>query len=402
MQSTTTLTKHMDGLAFDLVSAYAHAGAHGRNASGHDPGPAILASVALQESDAVALRESDAVASEAHNATARWIGEIPSEFNAAGAYGGLGGFHAGLRAAMGIYPSLTPLHSALADRTKRYLDTSAWQTSGVAWRDYDLFTGPAGLVLAGIANVDDAELIEPAVAHLALLCDSPGLERLRAGNDIDPRSAFNVGRINTGLGHGVTGVVAALRHAVEYLPDGERYSQALWNACEWLAREVFVDNVGLVTWAPVGREGAEPPRGFYRRQAWCYGTPGIAWTLWDAARVLGDNTLRDLACEAIASYMRCFHEVRYFDDDDVGAALSLCHGAAGILAVVDAFIRTAGLTELEELRTELMQLIASQRADIAELAENDMTILGGAAGIAAIWITARGGSRAWLPLIALR
>jgi hypothetical protein len=129
-----------------------------------------------------------------------------------------------------------------------------------AWVDYDLFRGPAGLVLAGASNSGPTEPFVPAVRHLAHLCDAPSLERMRAGTEISEPSAFNIGRINTGMGHGVAGVASALRHAVETLDDGNDYRQALRFACDWLVEEAYLADRDFITWPPVGRDGAKAPR----------------------------------------------------------------------------------------------------------------------------------------------
>ena len=196
--------------------------------------------------------------------------------------------------------------TGLIDQTRRLLAGVQWRTSAVAWVDYDLFRGPAGLVLAGASNTGPTDPFVPAARHLARLCDDPGLEGLRAGTEISPPSAFNIGRINTGMGHGVTGVASALRHAVETFEDGSDYRPALRRACDWLVEEAYLADRDFITWPPVGRDGARASGVADRRQAWCYGTPGVAWTLWDAGRVLGDPSLQVLGEEAMRSFCRVF------------------------------------------------------------------------------------------------
>jgi len=277
-----------------------------------------------------------------------------------------------------------------------------WRTSLVAWRDYDLFNGPTGLVLAGAASGNATAPFARAARHLALLCDDPRLERLRAGTEIDPRSAFNIGRINTGMAHGVTGVAAALRHAVETFEDGDDYRPALRRACDWLVQEVYLADCGLITWSPVGHEGDSPSFAVDDPQAWCYGTPGVAWTLWDAGRVLDDSSLQMLGEEAMRSFCAVFDDERFVARPDVGEALSICHGAAGTLAVADAFARHADLGDAASLRDHLDGYLMDRIDDILNLARVDMTILTGAGGIMSVLVTARGGPRDWLPQLALR
>jgi hypothetical protein len=246
-------------------------------------------------------------------------------------------------------------------------------------------------------------MFEPAVQHLVAMCESPGLEAFRAGEEIDPRSSFNVGRINTGLGHGLAGVASALHHAANVLGEEHRCLPALERVCDWLEQETIVVGAReLITWPPVGAEGQPPMVGADRPQAWCYGTPGVAWTLWDAAGTLEDATKRTLAYDAMRSFCRVFHEELHVDAGSPSEALSICHGVAGMLAVADAFSRHASLPEAERLRAHLTGLLLDRDDDIRLLAATDMTILSGAGGILSVLVTSIGGDRRWLPQVALR
>lgn len=392
---TRQITHHNSKIGAVTVAALAaYADPGSPNRCGHDPGPMVLA--ALATAAGVAPTEL------ALRAVGRWLAELPDQVRAVGAFGGLGGFLAGVRAAGSVCPRLSGLAGSLLARTPGWLAGVGWRTSRVAWRDYDLFNGPAGLVLAGITRDTSGAPFVRALRHLSTLCDQPGLARLRAGTEIDPRSAFNLGRINTGLGHGVAGVAAALRHAVVSCPDGAGYRPALARACGWLAREAFIDARGLITWPPAGREGAGGPGEVYQRQAWCYGAPGVAWTLWDAGVALADPDLRELAEEAMRLFCRRFDPDRYLDPADGDGTLAVCHGAAGTLAVVDAFIRHAGLAEAGPLRAELRSYLAERTSQVTALAERDVTMLNGAGGILSVLLTVHGGERGWLPLLALR
>ena len=69
-----------------------------------------------------------------------------------------------------------------------------------------------------------------------------------------------------------------------------------------------------------------------RRQAWCYGSPGIAWALWESGRVLGRKDLEAFALDSMASFCAAFDPDFHLDAEPV-ARLGFCHGAAGTLAV---------------------------------------------------------------------
>jgi hypothetical protein len=381
-------------LATDVLIAYADADAGASNGCGHDSGPIVLAALTYAvdpSADGLTQR-----------VIARWLRELPGEIRAVGAFGGLGGFMAGIRAGSVVHPDLAPITDLLTAEMDRLVTDLGWRTSSVAWRDYDLFNGPAGLLLGGASSGRTAPF-RPAARHLAQLCEDASLEALRAGTDIDPRSVFNVGRINTSMGHGVAGVASALRHAVEYLDGGDEYRPALTRACAWLVDQAYLAENDFITWPPIGRDGATPSRFADTRQAWCYGTPGVAWTLWDAGRVLADSSLQLLAEEAMRSFCRVFDVEVHIDQGDVGQALGMCHGAAGTLAVAEMFAQYANVGEAHELREHLAQYLVNRVEEISELALVDMTILTGATGILAEMMTsAGGGQRGWMTQFALR
>jgi len=389
------------GLAVHILERYAAAERGSLSSYGHDSGPMVLASIA----DSMGAISEDLL----RRVGRRWFDESPAIVNSLGAFGGLGGFIAGVRALIATDHEFSSVSDLLVEQTRRMLAAVQWRTSLVAWADYDLFRGPVGLVLAGATYSGATAHLVPAARHLARLCDDPGLECLRGGTEIDPHSAFNIGRINTGMGHGVTGVAAALRHAVETFENGSDYRSALRRACDWLVEEAYLAERDFITWPAVGRDGAKPSGFADRRQAWCYGTPGVAWTLWDAGRVLEDSSLQVLGEEAMRSFCRVFDPDYHFFDayyhvnkDDVSEDLAICHGAAGILAVADAFARHAGLSDAASFRDDLDLYLLDRVDQIADIARTDMTMLNGAGGIVSVMMTVHGGARSWLCQIALR
>ncbi|GHO49212.1 hypothetical protein KSX_73750 [Ktedonospora formicarum] len=63
------------------------------------------------------------------------------------------------------------------------------------------------------------------------------------------------------------------------------------------------------------------------RTAWCYGTPGIARTLWLAGQALGREDVCIVAREALAAVLRRPARQRNIDDPQI------CHGMAGLLLI---------------------------------------------------------------------
>ncbi|WP_424216553.1 lanthionine synthetase LanC family protein (plasmid) [Streptomyces sp. BI20] len=384
-------------------------------APGAGPAPVVLA-LLLPESDRDLVAES----------LRTWLRRLPAPppRHAGALTDGLAARLAGLRLAARRAPALGPL----ADRLDAALDTAAraghWSGSRRVFTDYDLIGGPAGVLLARAvapparpATPDPPR--DPVTAHLLRLCARPDLADLRLTGHADhPLNGWCHGRINTGLGHGVAGVVAALASVVHRTPDDTEAAGALARAAGWLAARAEPgpdgagpDGAGPITW-PIA-DGTPPARS--GRRAWCYGTPGIAWALRDAADALAHAGLpvpglRELADTAFASVARDPDPASRFpviEDGADGAHLTVCHGAAGVLGLADAFTRAAPAPDTppgpaSALRDRLRAHLLDHLDALVTLGRRDLTLPTGAAGALTVLATSLNADRTPLPLLALR
>lgn len=396
MQPSPPVPNDVIALARAVLHAYAARPEPTPDVLDADAGPAVLVSLVL-DLEAIDDEVADRV-------LARWVLTQQAHLcGHPGLYGGLAGLWAGTRLVARQRPQLGALVEPLGQALAGYAAAGAWRADRVAWHDYDLVSGPAGVVLAATIDApgEGRDAARSAARHLATLCRDATLEPLRVASYADDElRAWNYGRINTGLAHGVGGVVAALTAAVR--DDDPELRAALSRAAWALAREAYVDRDGLRTWPPAAAEGAAPPPLPSRRQAWCYGTPGLAWVLWEAGRALGDLALVARAEDAMSSYCATFDEARYLDREPLADALGICHGAAEILAVADAFAVHAGLPPAAALAERLERHLLERLDQVHEISASDATLLTGASGIVATLLTRRGGSRAWLRTLALR
>jgi lantibiotic modifying enzyme len=364
-----------------------------------DAGPAVLAGLTASTGDPAA-EEIAWVALD------KWLDQLREGTAYPGVFGGLAGFYVGAQTASSFYPGLRSLALVLRDSVVRWTATGDWRTDQVGWADYDLISGPAGMILSLATDPECAsEQIVPAAQHLARLCESDRLEKVRIGAYLDDEQrSWNQGLINTGLAHGVTGIAAALRVALEISGDRAQFLAPLRRVCEWLVAESYLDDLALLTWPPAGLEGKGHPPGWSRRQAWCYGTPGISWTLWEAGRLLDDMELQAFAEEAMRSFCKAFQEELYVDSSPISSTLGICHGVAGTLAIADAFATHTCLKEATVLRDRLEGYLLARLPDVRDLARDDMTLLTGASGILSTLLMRQGGQRerAWLTHLALR
>ncbi|MFE3181824.1 lanthionine synthetase LanC family protein [Streptomyces violascens] len=350
-----------------------------------DFGPAVLASlIAGPRRPPPDAPESLAVAA--------WLRQLRHGCNHPGLFGwGLAGYLLGLRSAALTWPGL----GGLVERARKELAaTASWQAENLAWYDYDLVTGTSGtlLVLASdpACTPDD---LEATATHLTALCTRDDLQGLRVGHYKDEQMrGWNHGRVNTGMAHGATGVTAALCRAAEAGGLSDELASALRRLATWLVEHSATGDRGLCSWPIAGGLSDLP----LRPQAWCYGTPGISWTLWETGRVLSDPRLQAFALDAAASFLRAY------DEDIHQPDLSVCHGIPGLILICDAFDRYTPLQGAGELRDRLLRGLLDRLDEVAVLAEHDCTLLSGATGACAVLLTLRSGTRSWLPAFGLR
>ncbi|MCA2215057.1 lanthionine synthetase LanC family protein [Jidongwangia harbinensis] len=322
--------------------------------------------------------------------------------------GGMAGFVLALTRASGTWPELAPTAATMRARLAAAAAGASWRRDRVGWDDYDLISGPSGTlaVLAGDPAGDPADGA-PIVAHLTALCGTPDLAGLRVGQYRDDvLRAFNVGRVNAGIGHGAPGVAVGLRAAADAGALPAAGYAALRRVTDWLVAQSYVDGRGVRSWPSTGRAVHRPVPGptrhVSRRQAWCYGNPGIAWALWEAARVLDDPGLSAFAADAAGSFLTGYDDDVHLDEqypDRVG----VCHGAAGLLLVMDAFDRYARLPGAGPLRDHLAGVLEARLDRLVRGPDTDLSLLAGAAGVVAALLSLDGtGDRRWLSAFGLR
>ncbi len=334
-------------------------------------------------------------------ALTHWLGAFRAGPAAPGVSGrGQAGFAAGLAVAAEVEPRL----AALAERTRagvvRWGRELRVEPESLRWQDYDLIAGPAGVLLAlTVAGRGTREELDPFATHLSLLAADRDVAGLRLGGYAeDPLRGWNQGSVNLGLGHGVPGVVVALAAARRTVGPRQDVLTALRHCATVLTDTAATDARGMSVWGAADRA----PVDGQPRQAWCYGTPGVAWALWEAGNALADREMLAFATDAMTALDRGWDPEHELYGDGLADLLGVCHGAAGVLAVADAFARHAAHAPAARLRDRLADWLRGRESDVDELATGNLTLLDGAAGVLAVLHTVAGGNRNWLPLLGLR
>jgi hypothetical protein len=255
---------------------------------------------------------------------------------------------------------LASLDNAIAAET-RVLAARVCNKTGPSVGDFDVISGLSGigaylLCRRGQPAVDAA--LASTIDALTSLVLAPGpIPAWHTPPDMlyddKTREAYPHGNLNCGLAHGVPGILAFLSLASMSGPSSPRVDRAIHVIADWLTANRFDDEWGINWPTAVSLEYASDngeadderrlragdPRasaGGPSRAAWCYGSPGVARSLWLAGRATGREDYADLAVAAMEAVFRRPIPARMIDSP------TFCHGVAGLLAITLRFARETG------------------------------------------------------------
>ncbi|KGR88970.1 lanthionine synthetase C family protein [Lysinibacillus odysseyi] len=218
--------------------------------------------------------------------------------------------------------------------------------------DYDAIEG-----LAGIANylftinndVMSEEYLKRILTYFVSLSDYKeflgcNIPKWHIQNEFlfsdSEKNSYRNGILNVGLSHGISGPLVILSKAYKRGITVDGHRDAIKRITEDLIK---LKNHNDNNWA--GMIDVE----YYinsnalldlpTRSAWCYGTPGTAFSLLTAAEALNDNELAEIAKKAMKDLIG--NEQQVFSP-------SFCHGYAGIAYLYKRFFEKTNIKEFYE------------------------------------------------------
>ncbi|MER5727530.1 lanthionine synthetase C family protein [Streptomyces sp. NPDC002138] len=276
---------------------------------------------------------------------------------------GMAGGTAGLALALADFaaddaryaPALASVDAQLAAQIADLPPGHTTAGDGVAFDAYDAVAGLSG-VLAHLATTPSGrgpggEAVRSAARSLTGELVALSGARTAEGRPswyVPPRhypldsyrETFPHGYVNLGLAHGVPGILSALALALSGGDGTPGLAAAVRRIADQVVAASFEDPWGRnwPTGIPLDASGAEQPTAGLRpaRATWCYGAPGIACALLNAAEALGDAALRAVAVDAFEAVLR------RFDASDGFPSATVCHGAAGLVVMCAEFARRTG------------------------------------------------------------
>jgi lantibiotic modifying enzyme len=293
---------------------------------------------------------------------------LENRLHSCGLYGGLAGVALAIRycapSAKSESRLATSCYALLVAQTREQLITlRANNDAGIPWTTYDVISGLSGSLLAlfDYAGVEENvihDLINALIELLRLRPNgNPGT--FTSNNQINApalRGQFPSGGYNTGLAHGISGIIACLSLATNRNPSPETQA-ALEKACDWLVSVARTDKYGLY-WYPCEDRSDHGIVAATLTSGWCYGSPGIAVALASGGAACGRQDFLETAHGVLsAALVRC----------PSSSTPGLCHGTAGVYEIVKWFCRSFDDRDLrtwseklrENLQTNLPELLAS-------------------------------------------
>ncbi|MEU6708954.1 lanthionine synthetase C family protein [Streptomyces wuyuanensis] len=310
------------------------------------------------------------------------------------------------------------LAQRLATRHKKRLSTDPRHRHahpGTGRRNYDWIGGLAGTTRILLDSADDphendpevTSTLEASLRHLTELAtpivvdghNVPGwwVPADQAGDPL--RARYPDGLFDLGMAHGITGPLTALCSALNHGREVEGQRNAIEHITRWLLDWLLHDDAGPYWPALVSlsqQTARQRDTSAYTRNAWCYGSPGVAAAVHHA----GVTLRRPDWCRTAITVLNA--ALARDQDQWELEGPTLCHGYAGFLQILT---RTALASDDPSLRrgcrrlTDILLSYADSQADFTfrrlittttagtpiegpPLALNAPGMLEGAAGIA--------------------
>ncbi|GAA1686252.1 lanthionine synthetase C family protein [Fodinicola feengrottensis] len=234
---------------------------------------------------------------------------------------------------------------------------------GLAFHTYDVISGLAGAATY-LLQVKENTLAKNALkdtltAFVAISGERDGVPNwFTPAQEMFPNTPIGElypnGTFNCGLAHGIPGPLALLSLAASegVLVPGQ--VEAISRLGHWIANRRSDDR-----WGPNWPMGVGPidaagsyPKGHPTHNAWCYGSPGVARSLWLAGNAVDDDSLREIAVEAMMAVRQ-----RPWRDRAMGDSPGLCHGVSGLLQIVLRFGHQTGDPRFADFSAELTEYL---------------------------------------------
>jgi len=248
-----------------------------------------------------------------------------------------------------------------ADQKRRLDACLSRDAAGVGWHHYDVINGLGGT--ARLLLVDEPDAALATLRYLVQLTrpievDGTVVPGWWVPSDQQPTpedsAQYPRGDFNLGLAHGITGVLAVLSCAAESDVVVPGLDEAANRIAEWLLARRQFDDLGAQWPCRIGWDDEIAPDaapGLLTRAAWCYGTAGVAHTLYRAGRVFGKPAWQSAAASALRELLHRPEGTWLLDGP------TICHGYSGLLRIIQRLAAATGDAEFRSAQDALTRRI---------------------------------------------
>ena len=195
---------------------------------------------------------------------------------------------------------------------------------------YDYVTGISGVLSYLLASVtkDNSEKYIVHILHFLTQLSSDSKNLFNLPEHMireEERKSFPSGYFDTGFAHGVSGVLAILSKALIMGYEVEGQEKAIRTLVGQI-KSLQTTFEGLQeVWPPKIAPSGEKQGTTAYRDGWCYGRPGISYSLLQASSALRDISLKQYSIDTMAS---C---IQTNESTPTVSCYSFCHGLSSLL-----------------------------------------------------------------------
>lgn len=258
------------------------------------------------------------------------------------------------------------LNKLIITSSKENIKKNKENIEDVTITSFDTMAGLTGVIAYFLLYKDEEEVrsfIEEGLTYLVLLTKDrevyghtvPNYYISSENQFLEMEKEFyKKGNFNLGLSHGITGPLAVLSMALIEGIEIEGQREAIKRILEDLKIFNYIDDKGAVYWP--GRIKLED---YINKQcnidasraSWCYGTPGIARAIYMAGIAVDDKESKKLSIKAINGLSHMEKEDWQLNSP------TICHGYAGLLAVMESMYKNIGDIKYKECVNRLVDIV---------------------------------------------
>lgn len=238
----------------------------------------------------------------------------------------------------------------------------------ISYSDYDLIEGLIGIgiyLLYSMNNNECTRNLKQIITHLIRVVKEVRTFGIKGENSINLSNILkNNGEekdkyLDYGISHGIAGLLAFLAICIKKGVVVESQRDIVKYLAHWLESQVKKDALGYYWLHRLTLEDYVSEKSEYdrEREAWCYGTPGVARAMFLAGEVLGDAKMKTFSVAAFKSIINI--------NDSVFKSLSpsFCHGLAGILQLSNKMYKDTDDLELLLFRNRILNILLDKKGD---------------------------------------